>query len=203
MNTLYVFREPIRYGRILKILHPNELIFSMKVPVHHLLKHAQSVVRKVRAAFEKNIVPVWNQFFDIEDFVKAYDANGINNYTATLQWKSDATGWWVQDTDNWYPADSWQKIDGVWYYFKPDGYMATNEYYNGYWFNADGSWDPQYNLSWMSNATGWWVEDISGWWPADAWLKIDGCWYYFDGSGYMVSNCYIDGYWIGADGVCR
>ena len=134
---------------------------------------------------------------------KWYDANGINNYTATLQWKSDATGWWVQDTDNWYPADSWQKIDGVWYYFKPDGYMATNEYYNGYWFNADGSWDPQYNLSWMSNATGWWVEDISGWWPADAWLKIDGCWYYFDGSGYMVSNCYIDGYWIGADGVCR
>ena len=35
-----------------------------------------------------------------------------------------------------------------------------------------------------SNSTGWWVEDISGWWPASQWLKIDG-------------------YWIGADGVCR
>ena len=35
-----------------------------------------------------------------------------------------------------------------------------------------------------SNSTGWWVEDISGWWPSNAWLKIDG-------------------YWIGADGVCR
>ena len=134
---------------------------------------------------------------------KWYDANGVNNYTGTLEWKSDGSGWWVQDTDNWYPADAWQKIDGVWYYFKPDGYMATGEYYNGYWFNADGSWDPQYNLSWMSNVTGWWVEDISGWWPSDAWLKIDGCWYYFDGNGYMVSNCYVDGYWIGADGVCR
>ena len=134
---------------------------------------------------------------------KWYDSNGNNTYTGILEWRSDGTGWWVQDSSNWYPADLWQKIDGVWYYFKPDGYMAANEYYNGYWFNKDGSWDPQYNLKWMSNASGWWVEDLSGWWPANSWLKIDGCWYYFDGSGYMVSNQYVDGYWIGADGVCR
>ena len=134
---------------------------------------------------------------------KWYDSNGVNSYTGILEWRSDGTGWWVQDSDSWYPADLWQKIDGVWYYFKPDGYMAANEYYNGYWFNKDGSWDPQYNLKWMSNASGWWVEDLSGWWPANSWLKIDGCWYYFDGSGYMVSNQYVDGYWIGADGVCR
>ena len=134
---------------------------------------------------------------------KWYDSNGNNTYTGILEWRSDGTGWWVQDSSNWYPADLWQKIDGVWYYFKPDGYMAANEYYNGYWFNADGSWDPQYNLKWMSNASGWWVEDISGWWPSNSWLKINGNWYYFDGSGYMVSNNYVDGYWIGADGVCR
>ena len=134
---------------------------------------------------------------------KWYDESGVNSYSGVLSWKSDEKGWWVEDTDDWYPADKWQKIDGIWYYFKPDGYMATDEYYNGYWFNSDGSWDPQYNLQWMSNATGWWVEDISGWWPADSWLKIDGCWYYFDGSGYMVSNQYVDGWWIDADGVCR
>ena len=134
---------------------------------------------------------------------KWYNADGTQTYAGTLNWKKDSTSWWVEDTDGWYPADSWQKIDGVWYYFKPDGYAVADEYYNGYWFNKDGSWDPQYKLSWKSNATGWWVEDISGWWPQSSWLKIDGCWYYFDGSGYMVTSRYIDGWWIGADGVCR
>ncbi len=67
------------------------------------------------------------------------------------------------------------------------------------------------HLRWRSDATGWcvedvsgwWVEDVSGWWPASQWLKIDGYWYYFNASGYMVTNQYVDGYWIGADGICR
>ena len=133
---------------------------------------------------------------------KWYDVNGKQTYAGTLQWKSDATGWWVEDSAGWYPQDSWQKIDGTWYFFKPDGYMASNEYYNGYWFNADGSWDDKYLLSWKQNSTGWWVEDISGWWPSSSWLKIDGYWYYFDASGYMVTSQYVDDWWISADGVC-
>ena len=133
---------------------------------------------------------------------KWYNADGSQTYKGTLKWKSDATGWWVEDTDGWYPTNAWQKIDGIWYFFKPDGYMAANEYYNGYWFNADGSWAEQYFLTWKQNATGWWVEDISGWWPSNSWLKIDGYWYYFDASGYMVTNQYVDGWWIGADGIC-
>ena len=133
---------------------------------------------------------------------KWYDSNGNQTYSGTLQWKNNATGWWVEDTSGWYPTNQWQKIDGVWYFFKPDGYMASNEYYNGYWFNADGSWDDKYLLSWKSNATGWWVEDKSGWWPSSSWLKIDGYWYYFNASGYMVTSQYVDGWWISADGVC-
>ena len=133
---------------------------------------------------------------------KWYNADGTCTYDGMLLWKSNATGWWVEDTVGWYPTNSWQKIDGIWYYFNASGYMASGEYYNGYWFNSDGSWDPQYKLSWKSNATGWWVEDISGWWPSNSWLKVDGYWYYFDASGYMVTNQYVDGYWIGADGVC-
>ncbi len=133
---------------------------------------------------------------------KWYNEDGTQTYTGVLTWKVNSTGWWVEDTDGWYPTDQWQKIDGIWYYFKPDGYMAANEYYKGYWFNADGSWDSQYLLSWKVNSTGWWVEDISGWWPSGTWLKINGYWYYFNASGYMVTSCYIDGYWIGSDGVC-
>ncbi len=133
---------------------------------------------------------------------KWYNEDGTQTYSGVLTWKTNSTGWWVEDTDGWYPTDQWQKIDGIWYYFKSDGYMAANEYYNGYWFNADGSWDSQYLLSWKVNSTGWWVEDISGWWPSSTWLKINGYWYYFNASGYMVTSCYIDGYWIGSDGVC-
>ena len=133
---------------------------------------------------------------------KWYNEDGTQTYTGTLTWKSNATGWWIEDTDGWYPTDQWQKIDGIWYFFKPDGYMASSEYYNGYWFNSDGAWDSQYLLSWKSNSTGWWVEDISGWWPQSSWFKIDGYWYYFDASGYMVTNQYVDGWWISEDGVC-
>ncbi len=32
--------------------------------------------------------------------------------------------------------------------------------------------------------------------------KIDGKWYYFDSTGYMLTNGIVDGYWVGADGVC-
>ena len=134
---------------------------------------------------------------------KWYNKAGYCDYAGTLSWKRDSIGWWIEDSEGWYPTNSWQKIDGVWYFFKPDGYMASNEYYDGYWFNRDGSWDSAYCLRWRSNATGWWVEDVSGWWPASQWLKIDGYWYYFNASGYMVTNQYVDGYWIGADGICR
>ena len=133
---------------------------------------------------------------------KWISADGSCTYTGELIWKSNATGWWVEDTEGWYPTSDWQKIDGIWYYFNSSGYMASNEWYNGYWFNSDGSWDPTYNMAWRGNSSGWWIEDISGWWPSASWQKIDGYWYYFDGSGYMVTNTYVGGWWIGADGVC-
>ena len=134
---------------------------------------------------------------------KWYDANGKNTYSGTLKWKKNSKGWWVEDTKGWYPQNQWQKIDGIWYFFEPDGYMASNEYYDGYWFNSDGSWDSQYYLTWKCNSKGWWVEDKSGWWPANKWLKVDGDWYYFNGSGYMATSQYVDGWWVGANGVCQ
>lgn len=54
-------------------------------------------------------------------------------------WKSNGTGWWYED-GNWYPTSEWLMIDGYWYYFKADGYMAANEYIDGYWLGSDGAW---------------------------------------------------------------
>ena len=43
--------------------------------------------------------------------------------------------------------------------------------------------------------------------PACSWREIKEKWYYFDGNGYMVTNCYVKAlgenlyYWISEDGV--
>ena len=133
---------------------------------------------------------------------KWYDASGNNSYKYTASWKSNGSGWWYEDTSGWYPKSCWQKIDHIWYYFGADGYMASNEYREGCWLGADGAWKYAAIGSWRSSSGGWWFGDTAGWYAYSQWLKIDGYWYYFDGSGYMVTNTYIDGYWIGSDGVC-
>ena len=57
------------------------------------------------------------------------------------QWKSDSNGWWFEDQSGWYPQSQWLWIDGKCYYFKADGYMATNCYIDGYWLNASGVYE--------------------------------------------------------------
>ena len=79
----------------------------------------------------------------------------------------------------------------------------SNEWVDGKWYNADGTQTYEGTMSWKSDSTGWWMEDTTGWYPTSTWQKIDGYWYYFDYYGYMVTNKRIDGYWIGADGVCQ
>ena len=115
---------------------------------------------------------------------KWYNADGTQTYNGTLSWKSDATGWWVEDTDGWYPTSQWQKIDGKWYYFLSNGYMDYSEYREGCWLNADGSMADGYTGGhWCSDGSGWWYED-NGWYPCSQYLWIDGVQYWFGASGY-------------------
>ena len=69
---------------------------------------------------------------------KWYDSNGNTSYSGG-KWKSNATGWWFEDASGWYPVSQWVKINGTWYYFKADGYMATSQYIGGYWVDANGA----------------------------------------------------------------
>nr|MCR4846802.1 hypothetical protein [Eubacterium sp.] len=115
---------------------------------------------------------------------KWYDANGKQTYKGTLSWKSDASGWWVEDSEGWYPTSQWQKIDGKWYYFLSNGYMDYSEYREGCWLNADGSMADGYTGGhWCSDGYGWWYED-NGWYPKNQYLWIDGTQYWFGASGY-------------------
>ena len=54
------------------------------------------------------------------------------------KWKNNANGWWYED-NGWYPTNQWLKIDGYWYYFKADGYMATDQWIGNYYVTSNGS----------------------------------------------------------------
>ena len=73
----------------------------------------------------------------------------------------------------------WQKVNGKWRYFKKDG-----TYYKNKWIQDKGKW---YYL------------DGSGY-MATGWKQISGKWYYFRADGSMVSEEFVDGYWLRKDG---
>lgn len=117
--------------------------------------------------------------------------------TYTPGWNKDAVGWWYVYPNGSYPTSCWKKIDNKEYYFDANGYMASNEFIksenyakdgNLYYVDKDGAWDLK-SYKWMSNNKGWWIEsNTSGWFPTKQWCKIDGKWYYFDKTGYMVTG---------------
>ena len=140
-----------------------------------------------------------------------------HNARAESTWIHNGSGWWYQHTDGSYPAGTWEKIDGSYYYFDGSGYMVSNcwigNYYlggsgamlkntttpDGYRVDQNGKWIP--TNRWIQNGNGWWYQHADGSYPAGTWEKIDGNYYYFDGSGYMVSNCWIGNYYLGASGA--
>ena len=103
-----------------------------------------------------------------------------------------ATGW-VQINGKWYyfstsgaMVTGWQTIDGKTYFFKSSGAMAANEWCQGWWLNANGTWTYKYKASWKQNSTGWWYEDTSGWYAKNCTITIDSKSYTFDSRGYWV-----------------
>ncbi|MDD6789968.1 MAG: metallophosphoesterase [Lachnospira sp.] len=104
---------------------------------------------------------------------------------------SMAIGWRLID-GNWYFMSGsgamtvgWQYINDTWYYLTSYGAMAHNEYYDGYWLNADGSWTYPYKASWKLTDGRWWFGDDTGWYAKDQIERIDGTAYNFDTEGYL------------------
>ncbi len=62
-------------------------------------------------------------------------------------WQLNSTGYWYENPDGTWPANTWQWIDGnhdgkaECYYFNKDGYMLSNTTTpDGYQVNPDGAW---------------------------------------------------------------
>lgn len=109
--------------------------------------------------------------------------------------KNDVGKWWYQYKDGSY-AVGWKEIEGQWYYFDADGYMANDEFVKSadydtnkklYWVSSDGAWNGK-EYYWKQDTIGWWITDGKGYYPKSIWHKIDGKWYYFNEKGYMVTG---------------
>ena len=115
---------------------------------------------------------------------------------------------WLKYGEDWYAfgADGfmytgWKTVQGKKYYFSSSGKMASSEWVDGRWIGSSGAWEYRPKGSWHQNSTGWWYGDTTGWYAHNTWQKIDGKWYYFNAAGYMFTNTYIDGYYLGGDGA--
>jgi len=121
----------------------------------------------------------------------------LYNKKYLVGWIQDVKGWWYRYENGTYAKNCWKTIDDNDYYFNADGYMASNEYIKSadhannkilYYVDADGVWDGK-EYMWVQDAKGWWIAEVGGnWYTQNEWAKVDGKWYYFDDTGYMVAN---------------
>jgi len=112
--------------------------------------------------------------FDINGVKYCFDEDGV----MLIGWQQIAGKWYYLGDDGIVKNGS-QSIDGKQYYFGDDGVMLTG------WQQIAGKW--YYILDSGELSTGW--------------KEIDGKWYYFASNGEMKTDQYIDGYYVGADGV--
>ena len=125
-----------------------------------------------------------------EEWVDGYWLNkeGKWVYKHKGTWKKDSTGWTFSDASGWMAKSKWMKIDGASYYFKDDGYMASNEWIKGYYLSKNGKWTYTYKGSWRKTCKGWWYGDTSGWYAKNETARIDGVDYTFDKQGYLITE---------------
>ena len=93
----------------------------------------------------------------------------------------------------------WQQINGRWYYLGDDGIAKSgSQSIDGkqYYFGDDGDM-----LTGWQQIAGKWYYILDSGELSTGWKEIDGKWYYFASNGEMKTDQYIDGYYVGADGV--
>ncbi len=76
----------------------------------------------------------------------------LNPIKANAEWRQDNNGWRYTEGNS-YVKGTWKLVDGNWYYFFADGYMAYNTSIDGYYVNSSGAWVSKSNSSSSETAT--------------------------------------------------
>lgn len=88
-------------------------------------------------------------------------------YAPKAEWHKDGTGWWYEHADGSYPKNAWEKIDGKWYYFNGNGYMATG---------------------WIKDKSKWYYLGTDGAMYENRWMNYNGKFYYLGADGAMLTG---------------
>ena len=139
---------------------------------------------------------------------------------AKAEWKHNNTGWWYRQGESW--SIGWKEIDGEWYYFGQDGYMAHDTVIDGHELGSDGTWiqaasnskkvtdneDKNFDIDEFKNmlkTEGYNVEVRDTLYKENGvstgWKLVNGKYYYFSFSGALVKDKLVDGYYLGTDGA--
>ena len=109
-------------------------------------------------------------------------------------------GWHLIDNSWYYMNGSGAMCSNRWignYYVGGSGAMLTNTWVGSYWVGADGNWipnyDPDQNARWVQEGNTWYYQRTDGSRITNSWKKINGTWYYFAGSGAMLTGWNVVG----------
>ena len=95
-------------------------------------------------------------------------------------WMQNETGWWYQNDDGTYPANTWiQDFDGAYYYFNENGYMLANTTApDGKAVGSDGAW-----VDLVAGDTKTMLNEISNWLISDIWNNGFCDFYHYEETG--------------------
>lgn len=126
------------------------------------------------------------------------------------QWFSDDYGYYFLYEDQTCPSNAWIQFEDGWYYFQPNGYLATG------WLNLGNSW---YYLSETESSgkmlTGWYQDSATQKWyylnrdtgeMLTGWLmdETNGNRYYLSEDGSLLINAFTpDGHYVDENGIYR
>ena len=116
---------------------------------------------------------------------KWYNKDGTQTYKYKASWKKDKKGKRYVDSLGKYLKKQWAKIDGKKYYFKADGYMASNEWVKGYKFTKSGTRVNKVKGSWKKDRNGKRYVLSNGKVLKSQTAMINGKKYFFNAKGYV------------------
>jgi glucan-binding YG repeat protein len=143
-------------------------------------------------------------FFVYDDTLYRVDKSGamITGWNRVANGEPDWYDWYYADPNGAMVEDAWRQIDGKWYYFNDDYTLANDGEFewNGDWYYAGK--DGAIATGWVQNS----ADEPWHYYGADGveqygWIQDGGNWYYLDSVGELVTNDWVDGFYVGSDGA--